>query len=214
MPAKGSKLTKHDWIDYERRFVVIREWINLEQMHHGLAAQLKGTGKNAPSHTLIRKRAAEHKWMERRQALEQQATAEAITIVQSERRTRLVTMYAQLEEDGSGLLNLGKEYIDRLEKARAAALKKGDKNAPGAVTSTYEALAMMRIGAMLKRLGAEALAGGRTQTGDKSTDPEAEAIDELPQGIVIIPAQQTEDQWLSQRRKNLEAPKDKDDKKS
>lgn len=202
---------KHDWKIFEHRFVILREWLSFEEMSRSLKEEFKDTRKKAPAPSLIRKRAAAEKWMEKRLEQEQAMRETAMKAVHAKETQKLIEIYEDDIATGNSLLKASKQYLNAKEEAAALARENGDKDAQGAISTTYEALAALRIGAALRRLAAEGIAGGKPKAFQDLDDPEGATV--IPDAsaspsVILLPAPLNEEQWNKQRRKALEPPKD------
>lgn len=201
---------KYKWADLRRRFIEIGEWITFEEMARALKEAERAGGAKAPAVSLIRKKAAPEKWIEKRQDMERASAALAREAIIDRQKKELIEIYDKQKQLGGGLLAMGGNYIKQLEEKAAKLRAAGNLDAAGAITSTFEALAFIRVGAALEKAAAETLNGGRPGS-MKNADPDAEPIDDgVPLGIVILPEQLTDDEWQARRRKNLAPAKPKD----
>lgn len=176
---------RHPWAKLEERFVN-GEWDTYPQMASALAEEAKALGKKAPGVGQIEKRAAEDNWRDRRRALEDRAREVADRQRARERADQMTAarrMFEQHQLLGGGLLAMGADYIRTLQRAQELARAK-NKNAAGPVTTVYEALAFIRVGAALSKAASD---------GILSLLPERPALSPLDQGALDAPADEAVD---------------------
>ena len=195
---------RHHWEEYERRFVVLREWDTLPAMAEALALEAQQGIGSGPGLSMLQKRCAKKKWIEKRNKAAADEHRRALELLASKQAYRLAKVgdtFLTHQELGEGLVAMGANYIKALHEAQA--LGKG----PGAITTPYEALAFIRVGNELAKRASEALDALIGQAPPMPGDPQAAAdgLDKPDAGVVFLPQQMEADAWNSQRRKNLGA---------
>lgn len=176
---------RHPWAKLADRFVN-GEWDTYRAMATALVDEAKASGKKAPGLGQIEKQAAKEEWTERRRAVEAKARALADGRLARERADQVAAarkMFEQHQQLGGGLVALGAQYIRTLQEAEELARKKG-KTAPGPITSTYEALAAIRVGHALAKAASD---------GILSLLPERPMLSPLDQGALDAPADEAGD---------------------
>lgn len=202
-----AKLPRHPWEELETRFVVKREWVNYPVMAAGLLSEwMEGghKGPKPPDLSQIKKYAADHDWSQKRSELELAARASAVARLEKQLADvlfREAVHHLKNFTRGRKLINIGAEYVEALEAAKS-------KEKPGAITSTYEALAAIRVGSQLANEAAKAIGQLRKGLAPADQQDEDDEGSGLETGVVLLPAQQTGETWDKERNgKLLDGPK-------
>lgn len=221
--SKKTKGLSHDWDTWKDRYThgtgpdgTGFEFTDVKHLADTWEREAKAQNKKFPAYSYIRKVAAQDKWKEEREALEQAARVK----LQARRATQLSH---ELEETldqakvmGGNLFAAGANYIIQKEKEYREAVARGDKSAKPVINSLYEALATMRHGSKMKGDAIETLlrrvlaANGPTEEQLKHdaslTAPRGQVIEEGgTSGVVFLPPQASREQWEKERRQNLGA---------